>query len=78
MSDDAGVIVDETGAQRLVGYTVDVGQPDRQARVRLVVEGSHTNRHGVLHGGIAGDPAGQRLRRDGQPDASMTPGGSRS
>lgn len=53
MTDPAHLIVDETGTQRLVGYTLDVGQPDRRARCHLVVDGRHTNRHGVLHGGIA-------------------------
>lgn len=53
MSDAPGLIVDETGTQRLVGYVLDVGQPDRRARCRLVVDDRHTNRHGVLHGGIA-------------------------
>ena len=48
------IIEDETGAQRMVGYTLDVGQPDRRARCRLVLDERHTNRHGVLHGGIAG------------------------
>ncbi|EKE45480.1 hypothetical protein OCGS_0570 [Oceaniovalibus guishaninsula JLT2003] len=53
MSDGPGIIVDETGTQRLVGYVLDVGQPDRLARCRLTVGEAHTNRHGVLHGGIA-------------------------
>lgn len=53
MTDTPGMIVDETGTQRLVGYTLDVGQPDRRARCRLVVDDRHTNRHGVLHGGIS-------------------------
>lgn len=48
-----GLILDETGTQRLVGYVVDVGQPDGRARCRLTVGPQHTNRHGVLHGGIA-------------------------
>lgn len=47
------LIIDETGAQRLVGYTLDVGHPDGCARCSLVVDARHTNRHGVLHGGIA-------------------------
>lgn len=53
MSEAPGIILAETGAQRLVGYVLDVGQPDRRARCRLVVDDRHTNRHGVLHGGIA-------------------------
>ncbi|WCR10809.1 PaaI family thioesterase [Paracoccus stylophorae] len=53
MSGGDGIILGETGTQRLVGYALDVGQPDRRARCRLVVDDRHTNRHGVLHGGIA-------------------------
>ena len=53
MSEAPGIILAETGAQRLVGYVLDVGQPDRRARCRLMVDERHTNRHGVLHGGIA-------------------------
>lgn len=48
-----GLIQNETGTQRLIGYELDVGQPDRRARCRLIVDERHTNRHGVLHGGIA-------------------------
>ncbi|WP_299360386.1 PaaI family thioesterase [uncultured Paracoccus sp.] len=48
-----GLIHDETGTQRLIGYVLDVGQPDRRARCRLIVDDRHTNRHGVLHGGLA-------------------------
>jgi uncharacterized protein (TIGR00369 family) len=51
MSD--GLILNETGAQRLIGYTLDVGHPDGCARCSLIVDDRHTNRHGVLHGGIA-------------------------
>ena len=51
MSD--GLIRDETGTQRLVGYLLDVGQPDRRARCMLDADERHLNRHGVLHGGIA-------------------------
>ena len=54
MSEDApGLILDETGTQRLVGYTLDVGQPDRRARCRLIADERHLNRTGVLHGGLA-------------------------
>lgn len=49
----SGLIHDETGTQRMVGYVLDVGQPDRRARCRLIVDDRHTNRHGVLHGGVA-------------------------
>ncbi|MFN3687158.1 PaaI family thioesterase [Salinarimonas sp.] len=48
-----GLIRDETGTQRLVGYVLDVGQPDRRARCILDMDERHLNRHGVLHGGIA-------------------------
>ena len=47
------LLIDETGAQRLIGYTNDVGHPDGCARCHLIVDERHTNRHGVLHGGIA-------------------------
>ncbi len=50
--DAAGLIHGETGAQTLIGWTVDVGQPDRRARLYLDVDDRHSNRHGVLHGGI--------------------------
>jgi len=48
----ASLIVGETGAQRLIGWVTDVGQPDGRARLYLDVGEQHTNRHGVLHGGI--------------------------
>ena len=48
-----GLIENETGAQRLLGYVLDVSQPDKRARCSLRVTSAHTNRHGVLHGGIA-------------------------
>lgn len=50
---DEGIIRDETGPQRLIGYVLDVGQPDRCARCWLDIDARHLNRHGVLHGGIA-------------------------
>ena len=53
MTQGGGMITDETGVQRLLGYSIDIGQPDRGARCRLVVDDRHMNRHGVLHGGIA-------------------------
>jgi len=46
------LIIGETGAQRLVGWVTDVGQPDGLARLYLDVADQHTNRHGALHGGI--------------------------
>lgn len=50
MSD--GLILNETGAQRTLGYVVDVGQGDGRARVSLDIEDGHLNRHGALHGGL--------------------------
>jgi acyl-coenzyme A thioesterase 13 len=49
---DAGLILDETGCQRTLGYVLDVGQKDRRARCRMEVTEAHLNRHGVLHGGL--------------------------
>jgi acyl-coenzyme A thioesterase 13 len=49
---DAGLIRDETGCQRTLGYVLDVARPDRRARCWLDVGEGHLNRHGVLHGGI--------------------------
>lgn len=48
-----GLIENETGTQRLLGYVLDVSGPDQRARCSLRVTADHTNRHGVLHGGIA-------------------------
>lgn len=47
-----GIIRDQSGAQASVGYVVDVGQPDRMARATLAVRDAHSNRNGMLHGGI--------------------------
>jgi len=44
------VIRDETGAQTLLGYVVDL--TDGVARTHLTLGPQHTNRHGGLHGGI--------------------------
>lgn len=46
------LLVDETGAQRLLGYVLDLGQSDGRACCRLRVTDAHLNRHKVLHGGI--------------------------
>ncbi len=51
--DEPGIIRDETGVQRLLGYVVDVSGGDGRVRCTLVVDERHTNRHGRLHGGIA-------------------------
>ena len=48
-----GIIEGETGTQRLIGYVLDVGRGDGRARCRLRTREDHSNRHGVLHGGIA-------------------------
>ena len=47
-----GIIRAQSGAQSLVGYVVDVGQPDRMGRAMLDIEPRHANRNGMLHGGI--------------------------
>jgi acyl-coenzyme A thioesterase 13 len=49
---DPNVIVNETGAQRLLGYVLDVGGSDKHGRCRLDITQDHLNRHNVLHGGI--------------------------
>ena len=47
------LILNETGTQTLIGYVVDVSDPEGGARCWLDIGPQHTNRHGVLHGGIA-------------------------
>ena len=49
---DGGLITDETGAQRLIGFVVDLRGGDGGARAWLDLGPQHLNRHGVLHGGI--------------------------
>ena len=44
------IIRDETGAQSLLGYIVDIR--DGMARCHLDIGAKHGNRHGGLHGGI--------------------------
>jgi acyl-coenzyme A thioesterase 13 len=52
LPDETLLIRDETGTQTLVGYVVDVS--DRaHGRCWLDIGPQHTNRHNVLHGGIA-------------------------
>ncbi|NIZ12819.1 PaaI family thioesterase [Phaeobacter sp. HF9A] len=46
-------IRNETGAQQTLGYVLTIGHEDGCARCHLDVTGAHTNRHDVLHGGIA-------------------------
>lgn len=48
-----GLIMSETGAQRLIGYVLDVGQEDGCARCLLTLSEIHLNRYNVLHGGVA-------------------------
>jgi uncharacterized protein (TIGR00369 family) len=50
---DKGLIISETGAQRLIGYVLDLGAGDGRARCRLGLTHDHLNRHGVLHGGLS-------------------------
>lgn len=45
------LLTDETGAQRLIGFVVDLS--GETARCWLDVDERHLNRHGVLHGGIS-------------------------
>ena len=47
-----GIIRDETGAQTLLGYVVDITADDGTARCHLDIGAQHGNRHGGLHGGI--------------------------
>ena len=47
-----GIIRDETGAQTLLGYVVDITADDGTARCHLNIGAQHGNRHGGLHGGI--------------------------
>ena len=50
--DEAFLIRDETGTQTLIGYVVDISD-GVHGRCFLDVGPQHTNRHNVLHGGIA-------------------------
>ena len=71
---DDGIIRDETGAQTLLGYVVDISARDGKGRCHLDIGPEHGNRHGMLHGGVisclldnamgyaaslSGDPEGQ-------------------
>lgn len=47
-----GIIRDETGAQTLLGYVVDISAGDGKGRCVLDIGPQHGNRHGSLHGGI--------------------------
>jgi len=50
--DQPTLIYNETGTQKLIGFVLDISDPT-QARCHLDVGPQHTNRHGVLHGGIS-------------------------
>lgn len=50
LPDAPGIIRDETGAQSLLGYVVDIR--GGMARCHLDIGPTHGNRHGGLHGGI--------------------------
>lgn len=52
MMDGPGIIRDETGAQTLLGYVVDISADDGKGRCVLDIGAQHGNRHGALHGGI--------------------------
>lgn len=47
-----GIIRNETGAQTLLGYVVDISAKDGKGRCILDIGAQHGNRHGGLHGGI--------------------------
>lgn len=49
---ESGLIREQSGAQALIGYVVDVGQGDGRGRAWLDIEERHSNRNGMLHGGI--------------------------
>ncbi len=49
---ETGIIRDETGTQRTLGYVLDLSGRDGRARCHLTIDARHANRHGRLHGGI--------------------------
>ena len=53
MDEATGIIRDETGTQRTLGYVLDVGRGDGRARCTLDVTERHGNRHDGFHGGLA-------------------------
>jgi uncharacterized protein (TIGR00369 family) len=63
----------DSGAHALVGYDIDLSDPDGIARVTLEIGPQHLNRVGTLHGGIhammldaaAGFAASRMLAGDG-------------
>lgn len=44
--------INATGSQQLLGFVLDLGQPDGRAVVTMEVDSRHLNRHGVMHGGF--------------------------
>ena len=67
------IIENETGTQRLRGYVLDVGRGDGRARCHLRVGPEHTNRHGMLHGGIVATILDNAMGATGS--LSRAPGG---
>lgn len=64
-----------SGAQELIGYSIDLTAPDGTSSVVLDVEAPHMNRVGTLHGGIhsmmldaAAGFAASRHLSEGGPD----------
>lgn len=51
-ADAPGIIRDQSGAQALVGYVVDISQDDGKGRAWLDLAPQHMNRVGMLHGGL--------------------------
>lgn len=49
---DSPPVAPSSGAQRLIGYDIDLSGGDGRARVVLQVDDRHVNRIGCLHGGI--------------------------
>lgn len=45
--------VQETGAKRMVGYEITLGDPDQPVEVALTIGAQHLNRTDTLHGGLA-------------------------
>jgi len=52
LPEGSGIIRNETGAQTLLGYIVDISAGDGKGRCILDIGAQHGNRHGSLHGGI--------------------------
>lgn len=46
------ILRSDSGAQELIGYTVEIDPEERVARAWLDVGEAHANRIGVLHGGL--------------------------